>query len=410
MQPEGNETRERLNVLIVTSFDLDNPAGGVNTMIRSLIDNLRDTCRIVVLEAHWQPARPVRDMFGDNVRYRMRLQTPYSASNPIRGLVSWAIRFPSNLRSLIQIIRRERIDIVHLHYAAPYQYYFALIRRLLGVPYVLTLHRGDVLGLPTLRWPDQRLTRSAIDGADCVVAVSNWLAAEAASTLGGTLSLKVIPNGVDIKEIDALQDPQFGTAGGSQLPDEFFLMVSNVTHYKAQDVLIRAWRLVNQRHPGLELLIVGERRELWDRCVQLIEQLGCERSVKMLGPLPRSTAINLMYRANAVIIPSRSEGLPYVLLEAGAVGVPVICSDIGPFTEVVQNESTAFVVPVENVEALAEAVHRVMEAPERAHEMGRALSANVRSDYSAPQMARNYLATYKDAIAGFNSLERDRAR
>ena len=391
--------RDRPNVLIVTGFDLDDPAGGINTMIWALIQNLAVSCRVVVLEVSWDALKPIRDEVGGIVRYRMRLQTPYASGRALRALMGWTIRFPANLLALTRVLKDESIDAVHLHYGSPYQYYFPLVRKLLGIPYVLTLHRGDIINFVKQRWPDRYLMKFAISKADRVLAVSSWLAEEAKRAVGSLPRLQIILNGVDVEELDALYDPTFEDSAAFPVPREFCLMVSNVTHYKAQDVLIRAWAEVMNRHPGLSLLVVGAPRELWDECMRLIAETGCGDSVRLLGAQPRSTAINLMYRAKAVIMPSRSEGLPYVLLEAGAIGAPVVCSDIGPFTEVVENGKTALVTPVEDAGAIGKAVDRIISDPERARAMGQALRTRIRSDFSAANMARQYLSTYESVIA-----------
>jgi glycosyltransferase involved in cell wall biosynthesis len=155
---------------------------------------------------------------------------------------------------------------------------------------------------------------------------------------------------------------------------------------------------VRESHPELQLLIVGEPREFWDECMRLIAEKGCGDSVRLLGAQPRSTVINLMNRAIALILPSRSEGLGYVLLEAGAVGLPVICSDIAPFREVIEHEKTALVTPVEDAAAIAAAVDRIVSNPEWARAMGCALSAHVHTHFSASEMARRYRLTYEAVV------------
>jgi hypothetical protein len=103
-----------------------------------------------------------------------------------------------------------------------------------------------------------------------------------------------------------------------------------------------------------------------------------------------------MRRAEGLILPSRSEGLPYVLLEAGALGTPVICSDIAPFLEVVENERTALVTPVEDDHAVAAAAIRILESKQLAQALGRGLASRVRSDFSAARMAQRYLSLYRE--------------
>lgn len=391
--------KTKLHVLMVTAFDLDEFAGGVNTMVRTLNDHLSADCRVSVLEQNWEARNPVRDVVKGIPRYKLRLQLPTDARRPVHAFVSWLIYFLPALGSLRRILRKEEIDLVHLHYASAYQYFFRITARLLGIPYIVTLHRGDVMNYheqpPLHRW----LMSVAVRGASKVVAVSSWLASQAVNRLGELPGRTVILNGLDFADLDALYDPAFQFSAPFEVPAEYFIMVSNVTHYKAQDVAIRAWAKVGESHPDLKLLIVGEERETWENCRRLIDELGCGATVRLLGSQTRRTAINLMHRARALIVPSRSEGLPYVLLEAGAIALPVICSNIGPFMEVVEDRKTAFVAPVEDHDAIAEAVNQVMAKPDVARDVGRALQTRVRESFSAEAMAAGYLRLYRAMTA-----------
>ena len=379
---------ERLNVLMVTGFQLDDPAGGVNTMIYTLKHHLATRCRVVLLENDWNVGRLVSKRVDGETRYSMRLRAPYAHGRPIRGLSGWIKSIPSTVVDMGRLLKTELIDVAHLHYGAPYQYLFPLVRRLAGVPYVLTLHRGDIMSFPALSAPDRVLFRYAVRGAGKVVCVSHWLARTAASTLNIERTNEVIENGIDTDALDAMYDANFESRSSFPVPAKFFLMVSNVTRYKAQDVAIKAWAQVRRHDPNVPLLIVGQRRETWDDCVRLINELNCTGVVRLLGSQPREVVVNLMRRAEGLILPSRSEGLPYVLLEAGALGTPVICSDIAPFLEVVENESTALVTPVEDDHAVAAAAIRILESKQMAQALGRSLAFRVRSDFSAARMAQ----------------------
>lgn len=389
----------RLNVLTVTEFVLDDQASGVNTMIHTLTDSLAGTCRSVPLENDWNSPRLSRRDGNGFVHYALRLRSPYVAGKQIRGFLGWCLSFPSMMMDLRRLFRDESIDIIHLHYGAPYQYCFRLARMLWGIPYVLTLHRGDIMSYPTLRDMDKALMRFALNGANHVISVSQWLADQAVAALGDPPRLEVIHNGLDIDALDALDDPDLESHLAFKLPERFFLMVSNVAQYKAQDVAIRAWARVREQWPDVPLLIAGDKRELWDECVRLINELGCGDTVKLLGAQPRATAIGLMRRATALIIPSRSEGLPYVLLEAGALGKPIICSDIGPFTEVVTDGITALVTPVEDHTAIAAASVRLLNDSNAGLALGRNLAQRIRSEFSSKQMAKRYLAIYSNILS-----------
>jgi glycosyltransferase involved in cell wall biosynthesis len=387
-------------VLTVTGFSLDDEAGGVNTMIYTLTRSVKSGWRVVLLENNWNSRRLSRLGAGKSARYGLRLRSPYAAEAPVRNFVAWLLALPAAILDLRRLLRDEQVDLIHLHYGAPYQYVFRLLRMVWGIPYILTLHRGDVLAFPTLPAPDRALERFAVNGADRVIVVSQTLAGMATERFGELANLEIIHNGIDIDAAQTLEDPGVEARLGFILPDKFFLMVSNVAHYKALDVAIRAWARLREQCAGVPLLIVGEEREAWQDCVSLIDELRCGDSVRLLGAQPRATALSLMRRAIAVIIPSRTEGLPYVLLEAGALGKPVICSDIGPLLEVVTDGASALVTPVENDEAIADAARRLLNDSKLGHALGENLSRRVRSNFSAEAMASQYLALYIELCPG----------
>ena len=182
------------------------------------------------------------------------------------------------------------------------------------------------------------------------------------------------------------------------LPAKFFVNVANVTYYKGQDVAIRAWAQVRQRCPDLHLVIVGAKREHWETCEELIRALDLEDRVHMAGALPHSDVFTIMGEAMAMVFPSRSEGLPLAPLEAGAVKLPVICSDIPPLREIVGAEECALLVPPENPGALAAAVDRLAGDPALRKRLGEALHERVAKEFTAKKMAERYLEIYREAL------------
>ena len=118
--------------------------------------------------------------------------------------------------------------------------------------------------------------------------------------------------------------------------------------------------------------------------------------VKLLGF--REDAADLLQAMDAFVLPSESEGLPLSLLEAMAVGRPVISSAVGGIPAVL-TEGCGVLVPPGDVTALANAIADVARAPERCRSMGRRALERVRSGYSAEAMYSRYQATYETAVA-----------
>ncbi len=171
--------------------------------------------------------------------------------------------------------------------------------------------------------------------------------------------LQVIPNFVDAERVRA--------AGEQPLPEwavpifrkPVVIAVGRLEHQKAFDVLIRGHAHMREAGVDSHLLILGEGSQA-DELKTLVKTLGVEDSVFLPGFTPNPHA--LMRRAAAFAMSSRFEGLPMVLLEALALGCPVVSTDCpsGP-AEVLEHGKHGVLVPMENAQALAEALGRIVQ-------------------------------------------------
>lgn len=383
---------------MVTAWHPVRVTGGVSTMIGTLSRELSNSHDVHILVDNWDARRLRGDRSDGLAIHLLRLRPPYDASHPVKGLLGWLKDLPRTLAELRELTRSQRIDVVHLHFAASYQFYFRILRILGGPPYVVTLHRGDTVNFCGLPKIDRWLTGWTLRGAGRVIAVSRWLAELAKGTFPGCRDIACVHNGLQLPSLSA-QEPCRTDAGlAIDLPPRFFVNVANVTYYKGQDIAIRAWAQVRQRCLDLHLVIVGKRLEHWEACEALIRTLDLEDRVHMVGPLAHGNVIAVMGQAMAMVFPSRSEGLPLAPLEAGALKLPTVCSDIGPLWEIVGGEEHALLVPPENPDALAEAVVRLAEDPALRKRLGEALHERVATEFTAERMAEQYLQIYRDAL------------
>jgi glycosyltransferase involved in cell wall biosynthesis len=128
---------------------------------------------------------------------------------------------------------------------------------------------------------------------------------------------------------------------------------------KALDVALEALR----RNEDVTLLLAGEG-PYRDRLVRRAHELGVADRAHFLGPQPRKTAFELLRAADAGLLPSRWENFPHMVVEALAVGTPVIASDAGGTTEILEDGVNGLVVAKGDAEALAQAIRRYFADPE----------------------------------------------
>lgn len=369
--------------------------GGLSTIVKCLATGLLSNYNVQLLVFDWD-ARMLCSSIEDNfVTHRLRLRVPCHIEKPVKNLLAWIRDFPSEFRQLLSLLRSQRFDIVHLHYASAYHYYFRLARVFSGPPYVVTLHGSDVVGFCQRSRCERKLTLWSLRGAARIITVSKSLRLIAKETFPQIHEIDYVYNGCDLASIAGQKIQILGENLKLDLPKTFFLLVANVTHCKGHDIAIKAWAKVTSRFPEMHLVIVGEPRDHWDYCINLVSKLGCKHVVHMLGALPHTQVLALMGDAYGLIAPSRYEGFGLVILEAGLNRLPVVCSNINAFLEIVEDGRNAIIIPKDNPVALATAVIHLIENAHLRQELGLALESRVKTTFSLQRMINSYEELYQ---------------
>ena len=265
------------------------------------------------------------------------------------------------VRALRRTVRRVAPDLVHLHSSKAGL--AGRLRRGLGSRVVFEPHAWSFEAVTGAR---RRIVtaweRLAARRTDLLLCVSE--AERSAGIAAGVRGpFAVVANGVDLERcrfVDADERAtvrrDLGVADGPLV-----VCVGRLCEQKGQDLLVDAWPAVRARVPDARLVLVGDGP--WR------DRLGAAPGVELLGH--RDDALRWMQAADLVAIPSRWEGLPFVLLEAMASGRGVVASDIPPIREVLEGVGT--LVPTGDAPALARAiVERLLDPTAAAQDANRA--------------------------------------
>ncbi|WP_019591002.1 glycosyltransferase [Thioalkalivibrio sp. ALE20] len=268
-------------------------------------------------------------------------------------------------------------------------------RRLARVPTRIVLRMGMHLSgsladkTALQRWLRYRPVRRLYPHADAIVAVAQPVADDLAR-IGGIPSerFRVIANPVispslSARAEEAAEHPWLEAATRSETP--VILAVGRLRPQKDFATLLRAFALLHARRP-CRLIILGEGPER-DRLQGLARELGIADHVDLAGF--RSNPYPFMRAANLFVLSSRFEGSPNVLVEAMALGTPVVSTDCpsGP-REILAGGRLGPLVPVGDAPALADGMARGLEAP-----VEPALLQQAVADYTIARSARTYLDT-----------------
>jgi glycosyltransferase involved in cell wall biosynthesis len=257
-------------------------------------------------------------------------------------------------------VREFGPDLVFTPWAYPDGWAAVRLGRAAKLPVVLQVHGSDVLLLDRVP-ARRRRTEEAVRAADGVVAVSHDLAGHLARMGVEPARVRVIHDGVD-RALFAPGD-KFAERAILKLPadERVLLFVGNLVPVKAIDVLLRACAEPPLKGDAFRLVVVGQgplRAEL----ERLAERLGVADRVRFAGPLPQAELPRWYRAADVFVLPSHSEGVPNVLLEASACGTPWVASRVGGIPEIAHLGDSRLVPPNTPAE-LARALHEALTAP-----------------------------------------------
>jgi glycosyltransferase involved in cell wall biosynthesis len=302
------------------------------------------------------------------------------------GILEMASFLVAGLLAAPGIMRKREIDAAIIFFSLPCGPIGLLGRLLCGIPYIVSLRGGDVPGTePSLEWAYRLVApvrRAVFRHSVAVVANSTGLQRMAEEA--DRFPVQVIPNGVDTEFFRP------NSTRSTSPRSESRLRILFVGRFQKQKNLQLLLEQVAQLPPDtFELHLVGdgpENRHLR----QCAEKLGIAKSIKWHGWLSRSALPSVYQSVDCLVNASLYEGMPNVVLEAMACGLPVIVSKIAGHEAIVANGGTGFLFDLGEPETLTFALKQMADVDLRRH-MGAAARARVLAAFTWRKVAEAYL-------------------
>ncbi|HEX7787557.1 MAG TPA: glycosyltransferase, partial [Methylomirabilota bacterium] len=294
---------------------------------------------------------------------------------------------PRALATLVRLIRRERVSLVHTHSSID-AWLAGMAARICRVPVVRTRHVSIAIRRgpnPVYRWLADRVITSG--EAIRRMVVEAGVPAERVIAIPAGVNLEAFPFGARspaiIRELD-LGAPVIGS-------------VAMFRGSKGHAQLLEAFTKVRAHRPAASLLLVGDGpRRAWIE--QLARDAKLSDAVVLTGFRPDVSAL-LGAMDCFALASTRTEGVPQALLQAFAVGVPVVASRIGGIPEVVSDGQTGLLVASGSSDELAGAILRVLDDSDAAARRARAARALVERSFSHEASITRLLALYEELLA-----------
>ena len=301
---------------------------------------------------------------------------------------------PRGLLRLARLVRSWRPDVVHSHMVHANLLARAL-RLVAPVPALVStihnLYEGGALRMAAYRWTNALVDHMTIVSEAAAERFVN-------ERIVGKEILRVVPNGVDL---DRMGTPPAGARAALRAElglDRAFVWLAVGRFEIAKDYpnMLRAFARVRPQAPQAVLLLVG-RGSLQAETEALVDELHLREVVRFLGV--RNDVPAVMSAADGYVMSSAWEGMPMVLLEAAAAGLPIVATSVGGNHEVVVDGESGYLVPPRDDAALAAAMLRLSALPDtERRRMGGRGREHIRTHYGVQRLADRWEELYREVL------------
>ncbi|HET7615417.1 MAG TPA: N-acetyl-alpha-D-glucosaminyl L-malate synthase BshA, partial [Bacillales bacterium] len=296
---------------------------------------------------------------------------------------------------MAEVARREKLDLLHVHYAVPHAVCAFLAKEIVGdqLKIVTTLHGTDITVLgydPTL----VEMIRLGIERSDHVTAVSDDLIRQTRELIETDKQIETVYNFIDEnvyyrRDCTDLRKKFKITAG-----DKVLVHISNFRGVKRVPDAIKVFAGVHEEIPA-KLLLIGEGPDL-TACRKLVHEKGLDDDVIFLGN--QKNVAEILSMCDLKLLLSEKESFGLVILEAMACGVPAIGTKIGGIPEVIVDGETGYTCEVGDVEEMTRKALQILTDPGKHDWMSKKSVERVRKAFHSNRILQQYERIYYETL------------
>ncbi|MBP3040134.1 N-acetyl-alpha-D-glucosaminyl L-malate synthase BshA [Bacillaceae bacterium Marseille-Q3522] len=293
---------------------------------------------------------------------------------------------------MAEVIKREKLDILHVHYAIPHAVCAILAKLMSGtdVKIITTLHGTDI----TVLGYDPSLTeaiRFGIEKSDAVTAVSQALVKQTSDLIKPDKEIDVVYNFIDDRLYKKVDSSHLREEFGISKDEKIIIHVSNFRAVKRVHDVVLSFAKIAAQLPS-RLLLVGDGPEMTRIC-KLVDDLGISEQVLFLG---RQDKLEELYSfSDVMLLLSEKESFGLVALEAMACGVPCIGTNIGGIPEVIADGETGYICGLGAIDEIAEKAVTLLTDKEIHQQFSQRSIERVKKAFHAEKIVSQYERLYE---------------
>ena len=298
---------------------------------------------------------------------------------------------------MAEVIQRENLDLLHVHYAVPHAVCAFLAKEMVGgdIKIVTTLHGTDITVLgydPSLT----ELIRFGIEKSDRVTAVSDDLVEQTHRLLETDKEIDTVYNFVDERIYYPKAEADLRKGYDIDENEKVIVHISNFRAVKRVPDVIEVFNRIQKEMPA-KLLLIGDGPEIQVAC-RLVNDLGIRDRVKFLGK--QENVAEILSICDLKLLLSEKESFGLVALEAMACGVPAVGTNIGGIPEVIEHGVNGFIAEVGDIESIASYAMQLLSNDDLHKSMSTRAVEAVQTKFASNLILEQYEALYYKTLQG----------
>jgi len=296
---------------------------------------------------------------------------------------------------MAEVINREELDLLHVHYAIPHAVCAILAKQMSGrdVKIVTTLHGTDI----TVLGYDPSLTdaiRFGIEKSDIVTAVSKSLISQTYDLINPDKTIETVYNFIDERVYNRSDSSHLKAEYGILSEEKVIIHVSNFRPVKRVQDVVRTFEKITKGIPA-KLLLVGDGPEMTVVC-KLVKKLNIGDKVLFLG---KQDSVEELYSiSDLMLLLSEKESFGLVALEAMACGVPCIGTNVGGIPEVIDHGQSGYICELGDIEDMSNKAIDLLRNSVKHQQFSESSVKLVREKFQATTIVKQYEDLYKSLL------------